>query len=154
METLNFRQALAEHLDLGMEANCQYQDWQLPGLIVYSYLCGYRQLSHLEQLRQDSTVQKLLARHHWQGVPDEPATEYCTFTQTCTGWDGSREFVGIRFLKEVVIEGCFFTSTTTIRSAISQLWRRLRSKLNGFMWTAGSAKSGLKRSKSAKVDDG
>ena len=61
MKKLDFRQALADHLDLGMGANCQYQDWQILGLIVYGYLCGYRRLAHFEQLSRDTTVQKLLS---------------------------------------------------------------------------------------------
>lgn len=273
MKKLDFRQALSEHLDLGMGTNCQYQDWQIAGLIVYGYLCGYRRLAHFEQLSRDSTVQKLLgldgpidentlayrlreagykqseqlgrvtrqlagrvhrgyeapqaarrwidfdstvkgvyghqegaepgfnpgkkgqasyhpllsfdaaskevlhswwragntytgngaaaffeetcqrlrdpaadyvfradsgffgdsflsavekagydylvkvklknlnkllAGQHWQSVPGEPATEYCTFTHTCDGWDSPRTFVGIRILKEVITEGLLF----------------------------------------------
>lgn len=270
---LDFRQALDEHLDLGMGVNCQYQDWQIAGLIVYGYLCGYRRLAHFEQLSRDSTVQKLLgldgpidentlayrlreagykqseqlsrvtrqlagrvhpaceapeagrrwidfdstvkgvyghqegaepgfnpgkkgqpsyhpllsfdaaskevlhswwrpgntytangaaaffdetcqrlpdpagkyvhrtdsgffgdsflsaveqaghdylvkvklknlnkllARQHWQSVPGEPGTEYCTFTHKCAGWEAPREFVGIRILKDVTTEGLLF----------------------------------------------
>jgi len=273
MEKLDFRQALSEHLDLGMGANCQYQDWQIAGLIVFGYLCGYRRLAHFEQLSRDSTLQKLLgldgpidentlayrlreagykqseqlgrvtrqlagrvhrgceapeagrrwidldstvkgvyghqegaepgfnpgkkgqacyhpllsfdaaskevlhswwragntytgngaaaffeetcqrlpeeaadyvfradsgffadsflsaveqaghdylvkvklknlnsllAGQHWQSVPGEPDTEYCTFTHQCNGWEAPRTFVGIRILKEVVTEGLLF----------------------------------------------
>ena len=60
LDTLDFRKALAEHLDLGMGTNCQYKDWQIFGLIVYGYLCGHRRLIHFEQLSRDTTVQKLL----------------------------------------------------------------------------------------------
>ena len=60
LKKLDFSQVLAEHLDLCVGANCQYQDWQIAGLIVYGYLCGYRRLSHFEQLSRNSTVQKLL----------------------------------------------------------------------------------------------
>lgn len=31
LKKLDFSQALAEHPDLGMGANCQYQDWQIAG---------------------------------------------------------------------------------------------------------------------------
>ena len=60
LEKLDFRKALADHLDLGMGTNCHYQDWQLFGLIIYGYLCGHRRLIHFEQLSRDTTVQKLL----------------------------------------------------------------------------------------------
>jgi hypothetical protein len=60
LKKLPFRQALAEHLELGMGSNCSYQDWQVFGLIVFGYLCGYTRLTHFEQLSRDTTVQKLL----------------------------------------------------------------------------------------------
>ncbi|MDZ7694268.1 MAG: hypothetical protein U5K69_24630 [Balneolaceae bacterium] len=60
LDTLDFGQALAEHLDLGMGLNCHYQDWQVFGLIIFGYLCGYDRLSHFEQLSRDPLVQKLL----------------------------------------------------------------------------------------------
>lgn len=60
LDKLPFRQALAEQLDLGMGPNCSYADWQVFGLIVFGYLCGYNRLHHFEQLSRDSTVQKLL----------------------------------------------------------------------------------------------
>jgi len=73
MEKLDFRQVLAGHLDLGMGANCKYQDWQILGLIVYGYLCGYRRLAHFEQLSRDTTVQKLLGL---DGPVDENTLAY------------------------------------------------------------------------------
>jgi hypothetical protein len=60
LDKLDFRQVLGKHLDLGMGANCRYEGWQIFGLIVFGYLCGYRRLAHFEQLSRDTTVQKLL----------------------------------------------------------------------------------------------
>jgi hypothetical protein len=72
-------------------------------------------LSVIEQAGYDYLVKvklknlnRLLARQDWQSVPGEPATEYCTFTHQCTGWDEARQFVGIRTLKEVITEGLLF----------------------------------------------
>ena len=58
MEKLDFRQALAEHLDLGIGANCQYQDWQIFELIIFGYLCGYDRLAHFDPpaSERDATV--------------------------------------------------------------------------------------------------
>ncbi|HLR24661.1 MAG TPA: transposase [Fodinibius sp.] len=60
LEKLPFREALAARLDLGMGPNCSYGDWQVFGLVVFGYLCGYTRLAHFEQLSLDTTVQKLL----------------------------------------------------------------------------------------------
>ena len=73
LEKLDFRQALAEHLDLGMGANCKYEDWQIFGLIVFGYLCGYDRLAHFEELSRDTTVQKLLGL---EGPVDENTLAY------------------------------------------------------------------------------
>lgn len=59
-DKLDFRQRLAEQLELGMGPNCSYQDWQVFGAIVFGYLCGYKRLSHVEQLSGDTTVGRLL----------------------------------------------------------------------------------------------
>ena len=62
LEKLDFRQTLAEHLNLGMGSNCQYQDWQIFGLIVFGYLCGYDRLAHFDPPAggRDTTAGKLL----------------------------------------------------------------------------------------------
>jgi hypothetical protein len=60
LKKLPFRQALAEQLDLQMAPNCTYQDWQVFGLIVFGYLCGYRRLAHFEELSNDVLIQNLL----------------------------------------------------------------------------------------------
>jgi len=73
LEKLPFRQALAEHLDLGMGPNCSYQDWQVFALIVFGYLCGYKRIQHFEQLSRDTTVQRLLGL---EGPIDENTLAY------------------------------------------------------------------------------
>ena len=70
---LDFAGVLSEVLDLGMGDNCQYQDWQIFGLIVFGYLCGYDRLAHFEQLSQDTTVGKLLGL---EGPIDENTLAY------------------------------------------------------------------------------
>ncbi|MCC5905358.1 MAG: hypothetical protein JJU13_04080 [Balneolaceae bacterium] len=73
LDKLDFGQTLARHLDLDMGGNCQYQDWQIFGLIIFGYLCGYRRLAHFEQLSHDSTLQKLLGLY---GPIDENTLAY------------------------------------------------------------------------------
>jgi len=60
LKKLDFREALASELDLGMGPNCSYQDFQVFALIIFGYLCGYKRLAHFEELSKDASVQTLL----------------------------------------------------------------------------------------------
>jgi hypothetical protein len=60
LEKLPFRGALQRELDLGMGPNCSYADWQVFGLMVFGYLCGYARLSQFAQLSRDTTAGQLL----------------------------------------------------------------------------------------------
>src|SRR5699024_4445580 len=70
---LPFQEALAEQLELGMGPNCSYRDWQVFGLIIFGYLCGYDRLAHFEELSRDLTVQRLLGL---EGPIDENTLAY------------------------------------------------------------------------------
>jgi hypothetical protein len=60
LEKLDFRQTVAEEVDMEMASNVRYQDWQVFGLMLFGYLCGQARYSHFEELSGDAVVQQLL----------------------------------------------------------------------------------------------